>query len=126
MKSGKADVLLLQIAAGCEQVFLTGILPPSLYFSLRQRSYSFPSPVAKLFHSVYTMGNWSLLWREAAFKNMQNLVIVGSKAVPQDYDTNLWEECLSTLWLEENYTYHPPISRGIIHSYLFKDVFIFL
>lgn len=34
----------------------------------------FSLPMAKLFHSVSTMGNQSLLWTEVAFKNVQNLV----------------------------------------------------
>lgn len=89
------------------------IFSPSLSFHLPQCPFSFPFPMAKLFHLVYTMGIWSLLWIEAEFKNVQNLIkIVGRKAVPCAYYINLWEECLSALWLEANDPYHTPISRG--------------
>lgn len=44
------------------------IFPPSLSFCLPQCPFSFPLSMAKWFHLFYTMGNWSLLQTEAAFK----------------------------------------------------------
>lgn len=141
MKSGKADVRRATIINDCWlwagfldwdfywvssfSIFL--IFPPSLSFCLPQCPFSFPLPMAKWFHSFYTMGNWSLLQTEAAFKNVQNLArVVGRKTALHAYDKKFWEECLSTLWLEANYPYLPAIFRGTICSCLFKDIFIFL